>query len=82
LLSSQDNTGQAAKAAPLFNNQRNKQTDRIASTGDRRADRSESLPTTGKTLYGCPMVKRQNRVNDPASNAPRPFRRQLDGKYH
>jgi len=39
----------AARAAPLFNSQRNTEipTDRIASTGDRRSDGSDSPPTTG-----------------------------------
>lgn len=43
---------QALRIEPLFNSLRNKQTDRIASTGDRRSDSPERLPTTGRTLYG------------------------------
>jgi len=49
LIQANTQLAQQAKAAPLFNSQRNKPTDRIASTGDRRADRPESLPTTGTT---------------------------------
>jgi len=60
---------------PLFNNQRNKQQTALPlpATGDRRpASRQARKPAHDRiNLDGCSMVKTQNRVNDPASNAPR-----------
>ena len=66
------------RSDPLFNNLRKKRnTNRPYCLYRRPASRQARKPANDRnTLDGCSMVKRQNRVNDPACNAPRESQRQ------